>query len=463
MPSGSAATPSSAPSPPRERDSEALYARRVNAKWVRLLSVLGMNVEYDRCAGTSLWTRDGRRILDFLSGYGVYNAGHNHPDIVAALEAELARPGARMLQSHVPALAAELADRLCVKAGGGLEKVFFTSTGSEGVETAIKFARAHTRRPGIVYARGSFHGLTMGALSLMGDPWWREGFGPFLPGTVEVSFGDLEALETVLKKEETAAVILEPIQAEAGIVLPPEGYLARAEALCRKHGALFVLDEVQTGLHRTGPFLAAHRYGVQPDMVVLAKALSGGLVPVGAVLMTDAVHASIFNTLSRSFIHASTFGENDLAMRAGLASLEVFEKEKLGERSERMGARLRAALRERLAGFEMVAEVRGAGLLGGVVFQPPAGLKLKMMYGAFRKIHKGMFGQMVVAELFRKHGILTQVCGNDHLVLKINPPLILEDAEADAFVEAVAGVVAHIHQGLGFWTGALSMAKGVVA
>jgi ornithine--oxo-acid transaminase len=214
------------------------YQEHVNPQWVRLLDALQMNVRYRHCRGAELQSEDGRRFLDFLSGYCVHNTGHNHPAIVAALQQELDRDGPAMLQSHVSELAGELAERLCSLAGGRLNKVFFCSSGSEGVEAAIKFARAHTGRTDLIYASGAFHGLTCGALSLMDDPFWRDGFGPLLPGTEAVLFGDLPALEARLKTRSAAAFVVEPVQAEAGIRIPAMGYLEAAQAVCRKYGTL---------------------------------------------------------------------------------------------------------------------------------------------------------------------------------------------------------------------------------
>jgi ornithine--oxo-acid transaminase len=444
------------------RDARALYEAHVNPDWVRLLDVLGMNAPISRCLGAELTTADGRRILDFLSGYCVYNTGHNHPAIVAELEEELHRLGPTMLQSHVPELAAQLAEKLCRLAGGGLQKVFFTSSGSEGVETAIKFARAHTRRDGLLYCDGAFHGLTNGALSLMGDAFWRERFGPLLPHTQAVPFGDLDALEKHLAGRRIAAFVVEPVQGEGGIRIPPPDYLNGAQQLCRQHGTLLVLDEVQTGFYRTGRFLAAHHFDVQPDMVVLAKALSGGLIPVGAVLMRDEIQRSAFGSLSRALIHASTFGENSLAMRAGLATLGVLERERLGARSEHLGERLRRSLSERLSGFEMVEEVRGLGLFNGIVFRKPKSLKLRTLLAGFSTIHSGVFGQIVVSELFRTENILTQICGNSHMVLKAAPPLVVREEQIEAFVSAVGSVLERIHTGGSFWAGGLAMARRAV-
>jgi ornithine--oxo-acid transaminase len=421
-----------------------------------------MNVSYDRCSGAELFTSDGRRIVDFLSGYCVHNTGHNHPEIIDAIKAELDRCGPAMLQSHVPELAGELAGQLCRRAGGGLSKVFFCSSGSESVETAIKFARAKTGRAGLLYNDGAFHGLTCGALSMMGDPFWRGKFGPMLEGTQAIPFADLASLEKQLATREFAAFFMEPIQSEAGIRVPTREYMQAAQALCRKHGTLFVLDEVQTGMYRTGPFLAAHHFGVHPDIVVLAKALSGGLIPVAAVLMTDAIYESVFDSLRNSIIHASTFSENGISMRAGLATLEVLERYGLGDRALHVGEDLRERLRTALGGYEMVSEIRGAGLLSGIAFTPPRHLKLRIPFEAFRAIHPGMFGQVIVMRLFRDHGFLTQMCGNNFMVLKAAPPLVVTAEQIDGFVAAIASVVDEAHSSTSFWTEALGMARRVV-
>jgi ornithine--oxo-acid transaminase len=445
-----------------EVSSDATYASHVNPQWVKLLNLLEMNVPYERCSGVELTTRDGRTILDFLSGYCVHNAGHNHPEIIDALKQELDRSGPAMLQSHVPELAGDLSERLCARAGGNLEKTFFCSSGSEGVEAAIKFSRAHTRRAGLLYAEGAFHGLTCGALSLMSDGFWKNGFGPMLPDTQAVPFGDIAALEKQLATRKFAAFIVEPVQGEAGIVVPAPEYLKSAAALCKRFGTLLVLDEVQTGMYRTGKFLASHHFDVQADMVVMAKALSGGLVPIGALLMTDAVYDSVYHSLKRAIVHTSTFSENGLSMRAGLATLDVLERYGLGERATRLGEELRERLRAALAGFEMVKEVRGLGMFSGIEFTPPSRLNLRIPFEAFRAIHPGMFGQVMVMRLFRDKDILAQVCGNNFMVLKVSPPLVVSEQQIETFVDAVRDVVGMAHASGGFWTEALGLARRAI-
>jgi ornithine--oxo-acid transaminase len=438
------------------------YREYVNPQWATLLNLLGMNVEYERCLGCELFTKDGRRVLDFLSGYCVHNAGHNHPYIIQALKDEMDKCGPGMLQSHVPEIAGELARRLCELAGGKLEKVYFGSSGSEGVEAAIKFARATTGRAGIVYAKGSFHGLTAGALSLMSDELWREGFGPLLPDTQGVPFGDIEALESAVASKRHAAFVVEPLQSEGGIHVPSLAYLQKAQEVCRRTGTLLVLDEVQTGMYRTGSFLAAHQFDLQPDMVVLAKALSGGLVPVSAVLMTNKIYHAVYSSLKRAIVHASTFGENSLSMRAGLATLDVLRHQQLGPRALHLGEAFRAKLRRELAGFDMVKEVRGMGLLNGIEFVPPKKLAFRALYEAFYRIHPAMFGQIMVMRMFREKGILTQICGNNFMVLKAAPPLIVTPEQLDEFVEAIRDVVELAQMSPTFWTEALGMARRAV-
>jgi ornithine--oxo-acid transaminase len=443
-------------------NAETLYERYVNPQWVRLLDVLQMNVEYVHCTGVELHLADGRVVLDFNSGYCVHNVGHNHPRVIAALKNELDKAGPAMLQNHVAELAGKLAERLCALAGGRLSKAFFASSGSEGIEAAIKFARAHTRRPGILCAAGGFHGLTCGALSLMSNAFWKEGFGSLLPSTEFVPYGDVAALQRKLATKSFAAFVLEPIQGEAGIVLPPKEYLSAVQFLCRRYDTLFVLDEVQTGLYRTGPFLAAHHFGVEPDMIVLAKALSGGLVPCSAVLMSDAVCSSVYSSLKRAIIHTSTFGENSLAMRAGLATLDILEDEQLGHRATAAGAYLRAALNERLTRFEMVGEIRGLGMFNAIQFKPPRSLKLRIAFESIAKIHPAIFGQILAMQMFRDHRILTQICGNDFMVLKVSPPLVVDDAQLERLICAIEQVVESMHTCSGFWSEALGIARRVV-
>jgi len=438
------------------------YASHVNPQWVRLLNVLEMNVAYESCDGVELHVAGGPTVLDFLSGYCVHNVGHNHPSIIAAIKDELDRRGPAMLQSHVPDLAGSLAKRLVTLAGKPYEKVFFACSGSEGVETAIKFSRRCTGRTPLLYAEGAFHGLTCGALSLMGNSFWRDKFGPMLAETSSVPFGDLGALKQRLSQTKYAAYFVEPMQAEAGIRIPTPDYLAEAREICHRYGALLVIDEVQTGMFRTGSFLASHQLGGSGDILVLAKALSGGLVPVSATLMTGRVYDHVYDSLKRSIIHTSTFSENALAMRTGLATLDVLEGERLGARALELGEHLRNRLKRALSHFPMVRDIRGMGMLSGIEFEPPKTIAVRALFEGFRAVHAGMFGQVIVMRLFRDWNILTQMCGNNFMVLKVAPPLVVTREQIDRFVDALSEIVQMMHSPGEFWTEALGLARRAV-
>ncbi len=442
------------------RSTDEQYARYINPQWVRLLSALGLNRVFTRSFAAELFTEDGDVYLDFLSGYGVYNVGHHHPAITRELMDELESQRPSMLQSHVPTLAAQLAEKLCTLAGGKLEKVYFGSSGSEGVESAIKFSRAFTKRDWILYAEGGFHGLTCGALSLMSNPWWREGFGSLLESTQAIPFGDIEALRHALATEKYAAYLVEPIQGESGVIVPSREYLQEAQRLCEKHGTLLVIDEVQTGVYRTGPFLASHFFGITPDMVILAKALSGGQVPVGALLMRSDICRAVYSSIDKAFVHASTFSENALAMRAGLATLRVAEQEQLGQRSTELGEILRRELQKRLGRFEMVKEVRGLGLFNAIEFQSPKSLGLKLLFAAFTRAHPGLFGQMLVRILFQQERILSQMAGNNFMAIKSLPPLVVTESQVLTYASALENTCDMVvNEKTAFWAQGLKIAS----
>ncbi len=255
---------------------------------------------------------------------------------------------------------------------------------------------------------------------------------------------------------------MEPIQGEAGIRVPLNDYLAEVRKLCDRYGTLLVFDEVQTGFHRTGPFLASQHYRVHADMIVLAKAMSGGLVPSGAVLMREDVYQSVYGSLRRSLIHTSTFSENGLAMRVALAVLDTLVNEKLAESSTRLGHYLRRQLEEQLGTFEMVADIRGEGLFTGIAFRAPQKLSLRVPFEAFTRIHPAMFGQVLVMRLFRDHHVLTQICGNNFMVLKMAPPLVITEPQIDECVSALRDVLSVAHSSPMFWSEALGLARRAV-
>ncbi|HTV33205.1 MAG TPA: aspartate aminotransferase family protein [Methylocella sp.] len=429
-----------------ERESEryGLHTQHLNEMMVRVLKTLGFDVGFRSGRGQYLYDRTGERYLDLLAGWGVFAIGRNHQLVRDALNQVLASDLANLVQMDVSLLAGLLAERL-LGFVPFLDKVFFTNSGTETVEAAIKFARCATRRPGIVYCDHAFHGLTYGALSANGDSVFRDGFGPLLPGFVSIPFNDLAALEKALASHEVAAFIVEPIQGK-GVNIPDDFYLHGAKALCRKYGALFIADEIQTGLGRTGRFLAVEHWGVEPDMVLLSKALSGGQVPVGALLTRKEIFEKVFNRMDRAVIHGSTFGKNDLAMAAGLASLEVIENEGLVERAAHSGARLLRAFEAMAERYELVHQVRGKGLMIGIEFGPPRSLKLKAAWSLLETVSAGLFCQLITIPLFKDHKILVQVSGHANLTIKLLPALIITEQDCEWIEQAFDVVIAESHK-----------------
>jgi len=425
----------------RGRENFALHERYLNTQLVRVLQTIGFDRQYVRASGPYLYDSDGQQYLDLLSGYGVFAVGRNHPVVVSALRDVLEAELPSLVQMDVSVLAGILAERLLATVPGGLDKVFFTNSGAEAVEAAIKFARYHTGRPGLVYCDHGFHGLTMGALSLNGDDIFREGFGPLLPGSRRVPFNDLAALERALAARDVAAFFVEPIQGH-GVNVPDDDYLREAARLCRAHGTLFVADEIQTGIGRTGRFWAIEHWGVEPDMLLSAKALSGGFVPVGAVALRKNVYDSLFSNMVRAPVHGSTFAKNNLAMAAGIATLDVIAGEGLVANAEKVGEGILSDLRGLVGRYDFVREVRGKGLIQAIEFGPPARFAHKAAYKLLDAAQKGLFSQLVTVPLFAKHRILSQTAGHDLAVVKFLPPLVIGDADRQWIARAVDAVVA---------------------
>jgi len=426
-----------------------LFDRHLNSQLVRVLKTIGYDTDYVKGVGPHLFDAENNRYLDLLSGFGVFAVGRNHPAVVAALDKILHANLAGLVQLDVSLLAGLLAERLSRRMPW-LEKSFFCNSGAEAVEAAIKFSRAATRRSRIVFCDHAFHGLTYGALSLNGDDVFRRGFEPLVGDCVSIPFNDLPALERALAGNDVAAFVVEPIQGK-GVNIPADAYLPGAQRLCRKHGALLVADEVQTGIGRTGRFLACEHWGVEPDMVLLAKALSGGFVPVGAVTMRRWIFDKMFDRMDRSFVHGSTFSKNDLAMAAGIATLEVIEEERLVERADRLGHRLTTELREHLRGFDIVKDVRGKGMMVALEFGPPRSIRLKAAYALTEQANKGLFCQLILIPLFKEHHILAQVAGHGMSVIKLLPPLVIGDDDIAWVVDGFEKVIGDSHSMGGFW------------
>jgi ornithine--oxo-acid transaminase len=418
----------------------ALNQRYLNPQLGRVVRTLGFDRDWVSGHGAHLIDREGHEYLDLLSGYGVFALGRNHPEVRRQLQRVLEADLPSMPQLGVSTLAGVLGETLVERAPASIDAALLTSSGTESVEGAIKLARAATRREGILYCERGFHGLTMGSLSVNGNEEFREGFGPLLPGCEAVPFGDAGALADRLKRGDVAAFIVEPVQGK-GVYVAPDGYLAEAQQLCRRHGALLITDEVQTGLGRTGRFLAVEHWGIEPDIVTLSKALSGGYVPIGALLASRRVYDATFDSMERSVVHGSTFGGGDFAAAAALAALQVLDREQLVARAARLGELLLALTSPLVERFEIVTAVRARGLIWAIELGPPSGRAGRRLWEAIERRQPGLFAQLVTVPLFHDHRILTQVAGHHMNVIKALPPLVTEEADIRRFASALEAVL----------------------
>ncbi|MET9951178.1 aspartate aminotransferase family protein [Streptomyces sp. NPDC006339] len=439
-----------------------LHARHLNHQLPRMLHTLGFDKVYERAEGAHFWDADGADYLDMLAGFGVMGLGRHHPVVRKALHDVLDAQLADLTRFDCQPLPGLLAEKLLTHSPH-LDRVFFGNSGTEAVETALKFARYATGRTRVVYCAHAFHGLTTGSLSVNGEKGFRDGFAPLLPDTA-IELGDLDALERELARGDVAAFVVEPIQGK-GVHEAPPGFLRAAQELLHRHGALLIADEVQTGLGRTGDFYAyQHEDGVEPDLVCVAKALSGGYVPVGATLGKDWIFKKVYSSMDRVLVHSASFGSNAQAMAAGLAVLSVMESEGTVAHVRRIGDLLAGRLRELVPRYELLHEIRGRGLMIGIEFGRPSSLGLRSRWTMLQAARKGLFAQMVVVPLLQRHRILTQVSG-DHLeVIKLIPPLIIDEADVDRFVTAFTAVMDDAHGGGGLmWDFGKTLVKQAVA
>ena len=420
-----------------------LHDRHVNPAFVKMLRTIGFDKRYVRGEGAYLWDADGNKYLDLLTGWGTFALGRNHPKVKAILKQLLDANTPNLVRMDCSLLSGLVAEKLTSHTTEGLSRVFFCNSGTESVETALKFARCVTGRQEIVYCDHAFHGLTGGSLAVNGADFFRERFGEMTPGSVMVPFNDLAALEQALSTKRAAAFIVEPVQGKSCEVVA-DGYLLEAQRLCRRYGSLLIADEVQCGLGRTGKwFTFQHWDGVEPDIVCVAKALSGGYVPVGAVITKPKVMDCVFSSMERCVVHSNTFGQNDMAMAAALASLHVIEEDRLVDHAAKLGDYAMAKLRAAGEGNPFVAGVRGKGLMFGIDFaRPKDSFKLKMAWDMLHKMNFGVFGQMIIIPLLQQHRILTQVAGYHTEVIKFLPPMVATEADMDWFAGAMAQTMA---------------------
>ena len=400
------------------------YQDYVNPTALNLLRLAGFDRVEHSGSGAIISDIDGNDYIDCLGGYGVFSLGHANEEIVDAVYAQL-RQLPLSSKTFLNKPLADLAEQLAILTPGDLQYSFFCNSGAEAVEGALKFARMATRRPAFISTHGSYHGKTLGALSASGRNKYKDPFRPLLETFHFVPFGDITALEATIN-DTVAAVILEPIQGENGIFVAPDGYIQAVRKLCDQHGALLILDEVQTGLGRTGRLFACEHSGVTPDILTLAKALGGGVMPIGAIVGTKAVWDKVFTV--NPYLHTSTFGGNQAACIAALKTLEIIQRDALVARAEVAGERLMSGLTSVKADFPgILVDVRGRGLMIGVEF-------------ADADVGKLVIGSLV------KGGVVAAYTLNNPEVMRFEPPLIISDEQIDRVVSVFRDAVLEIQQ-----------------
>jgi ornithine--oxo-acid transaminase len=418
-----------------------LHHQHINRTLVAAQRVIGFDKVYARAEGAYLYDMDNQPYLDFLSGYSVFNIGRNHPVVKKAIRDVLDADLPNMVQMDCSLLSGLLAEAITKRTPPHLDAIFFCNSGTEAIEGALKFARAATGRKRVVSLENAFHGLSLGSLSLMGCESFTEGFGPLMDGfDARVALDDLDGLDRQLRGRDVAAFVIETVQGK-GCRTPKADFFVRAQELCRKYGTLLISDEIQTGLGRTGKMFGFQHWDLEPDIITLAKTLSGGYVPCGAIVTRREIYQKTFSRMDRCVVHSTTFGRNNLAMACGLAALEVIDNEGLVENAAKMGALLANKIDMLREKHSFLKEVRGKGLMIAIEFHEPKELALKMAWKVLHKIDKVLFAQMVVTQMLSKHRILTQVAGHAMDVVKILPPLIITEKEVDMFVMALDDVL----------------------
>jgi len=401
-------------------DTIEKYRNHVNPGIANVLSFSGFSVPEDRAEGCYIWDVSGRRFLDCVGGFGAFSLGHLHPRVVEAVKKQL---GKEALKSHYfPSTElAEACELMASVMPGEINYSFLCNSGTEAVEGALKAARIHTGRPEFIGAINGFHGKSFGSLSVSGRDIYKQGFHPLLPETKHVPFGDADALAAAIT-ERTAAVILEVVQGEGGVIVAPDGYFRKVREMCDANGSLLIFDEVRTGFGRTGAMFASEHYGVVPDIVTMAKALGGGVMPVGAFSSRRDIWDSMFG--ANPYLHSATFGGNPLACAAAIAAIKTTIEEGLVERSRALGKRLLSGLKTlRTEHPKMIKEVRGLGLLAGIEFEMDD------------------VAALVIAACGRRD-LLAAYSMNNPKVVRIEPPLIIEEGELDRAISIIGESVA---------------------
>ncbi|SHF46451.1 putrescine aminotransferase [Caldanaerobius fijiensis DSM 17918] len=415
------------------------YSEYVNSSFVSMLSLLNFDKHFVKAEGVSVWDSDGNEYYDFLGGYGALNLGHNPPEVIEAIDKVRGLPN--ILQAAIGNLPGVLAYNLAQITPGDLKRSFFCNSGAEAVEGALKLAKIASGKNRIIYCQGSFHGKSAGALSVTGREKYQKPFLPLVPNCESVPYGDLNALEDKLKARDVAAFIVEPIQGEGGIIVPPEGYLKGVRELCTRYDAYMIVDEVQTGLGRTGKMFACEHENVAPDIMCLAKSLGGGIMPVGAYITTDEIWKKAYGSMDKALLHTSTFGGNTWAMAAGIAAIKAIMDKGLAVNAEKMGNYMLEGLKALKDKHPLIKDIRGKGLMVGIEFNQPEGFANKITGGLLGKLSYEYLGSLVAGQLQNEYRIITAYTLNNPNVIRLEPPLIVEKKHIDAVIDAIDSIL----------------------
>ncbi|ARE89443.1 aspartate aminotransferase family protein [Clostridium formicaceticum] len=419
-------------------ETNVQYRQYANPQLANLLSLLGLNKHFKKAKGMKVWDDQGEEYIDFLGAYGALNIGHNNDFVINKIQKVIENPN--LLQTAINPITTALARNLAMISPGNLQHTFFCNSGAEAVEGALKLAKIATGKSRIIYCEGSFHGKSMGALSVTGRNKYKKFFGPLVPLAEEVSYGDITALEDVFKKhKDIAGFIVEPIQGEGGIILPPKGYLKKVEALCKQYNVLLIADEVQTGFGRTGYWFACDEENVKPDILCMAKSLGGGIMPIGAYITSEEIWNKAYGSLEKCLLHTSTFGGNTWACTAGIATIEYICEANLLAEAGKKGEYFLEKLYDLKERYPLLREVRGKGLMLGLEFQSIKDHYIlnKFIKGKTAEMLEEYTGGLVATELLNQHKIITAYTLNNPNVIRIEPPLIISYEEIDVFIRAL--------------------------
>ena len=418
-----------------------LSKRHIHPRLLKMFEMGGLSAAFTRADGQYLWDKDGTRYLDLLAGGGVFFIGRNHPQVSDALRDVLDLQLPNLSVVNASALGGLLAERLLDLAGPQYTKAVFANSGSEAIEVCIRFTRYMTRRRRFLFLQGAFHGRTYGAISLCGFEEMKESQDPLMPVCTPIRPNDIGALRAELSKQDVAALFIEPVQGMTTTVMDAE-YMREAEALCKQYGTVFVADEIQTGLGRTGSWFASAGMGVRPGMMTVSKTLSGGQVPISAVLMTEEVYEGVYGKFKSSPIYFSTFAENNLAMAAGLATLDVLRKLDAPNRARELGDKLHKGLIELASRYDCIDRISGKGLMLAIYFKESGSLSLRVQQELIGAADKGAFAAAMNCDMFAKQRVIVQIPGPGINAIKILPPVTITDEDVSYFLGALDDTLA---------------------